>query len=95
MPRITRRPLALQDLDEIWDYIAVDNPDAADRFVEAIAEKCHLLAKFPKIGTLCESLHLGLRYLPVGKYLLFYLPIEDGVEVVRVLHGARDVDSLF
>ena len=95
MPRITRRPRALQDLDEIWDYIALDNPDAADQFVEMIEEKCHLLAQFPKIGTSCESLHPALRYLPVGKYLLFYLPLDGGIEVVRVLHGARDVESLF
>jgi toxin ParE1/3/4 len=57
MSRIIQRPLALQDLDEIWDYIAVDNLDAADQFVDMIEEKCRLLAKFPKIGASCESLH--------------------------------------
>lgn len=94
MPRIIQRPLALQDLDEIWDYIAVDNPEAADQFVDMIEEKSRLLAKFPKIGASCENLHLALRYLPVGKYLIFYLSIDDGIEIVRVLHGARDLEGL-
>jgi len=94
MPQIIQRPLALQDLDELWDYIAVDNPDAADQFVDLIEEKCRLLAEFPKIGASCESLHPALRYLPVGKYLIFYPPIDDGIEIVRVLHGARDLEGL-
>ena len=62
MPCIIQRPLAIQDLDEIWDDIAVDNPDAADQCVDMIEEKCRLLAKFQKIGVSCESLHPTLRY---------------------------------
>ncbi|MDR4483166.1 MAG: type II toxin-antitoxin system RelE/ParE family toxin [Nitrospirales bacterium] len=95
MPRILRRPLALQDLDQIWDYIAQDNPKAADDFIDRIEGKCRLLAEHPKIGTSCEALHPSLRFLAVGKYLIFYLPLDDGVEIVRVLHGARDLESLF
>lgn len=95
MPRILRRPLALQDLDQIWDYIAQDNPTVADGFIDRIEEKCRLLAEHPKIGTSCESLHPSLRFLAVEKYLIFYLPLDDGIEIVRVLHGARDIESLF
>lgn len=95
MPRILRRPLALQDLDQIWVYIALDNPKAADDFIARIEEKCRLLAEHPNIGTSCEALHPALRFLAVEKYLIFYLPLDDGIEIVRVLHGARDIESLF
>ena len=90
-----RRPLALQDLDEIWDYIAQDNPPAADELLGMIEEKCCLLAEYPNLGTSCDNLHPSLRFLPVGKYLLFYMPLENGIDLVRVLHGARDLESLF
>ena len=95
MPMITHRPLALQDLDDIWDYIAQDNPQIADHFIDKIEEKCLLLAKFPHIGTSCDTLSPALRFLTVDKYILFYLPLDDGIEVVRVLHGARDLERLF
>jgi toxin ParE1/3/4 len=57
MPRIVHRPLALQDLDDIWEYIAQDNSQAADQLIDKIEEKCRLLAEFPKIGTSCDSLY--------------------------------------
>lgn len=95
MPRILRRPLALQDLDQIWDYIAQDNPKAADDFIDTLEEKCRLLAEHPKIGASCETLYPSMRFLPVEKYLIFYFPLDDGIEIVRVLHGARDLESLF
>lgn len=95
MPRIVRRPLALQDLDEIWDYIAEDSPEAADHFIDKVEKQCRLLADFPNIGANCDALSPGLRFLVVDRYILFYLPLDDGIEVVRVLHGARDLESLF
>lgn len=95
MPRIVHRPLALQDLDEIWDYIAEDSPEAADHFIDKVEKQCRLLAEFPNIGTRCDNIYPALRFLVVDKYLLFYLPLDDGIEVVRVLHGARDLESLF
>ncbi len=95
MPKIVHRPLALRDLDEIWDYIAQDSPEAADHFVDKVEKQCRLLAEFSNIGTRCETIYPALRFLVVDKYLLFYLPLDDGIEVVRVLHGARDLESLF
>jgi len=95
MPKIVRRPLALQDFDDIWDDIAQDNPQAADHFIDTVEEKCRLLAAFPKLGTACDRLFLALRFFVVGKYLQFYLPLDGGIEVVRVLHGLRDLKSLF
>lgn len=53
------------------------------------------MAQFPKMGFNRDELHLGLRSLPVGKYLIFYLPSEGGIEVVRVLPGMMDIDAFF
>jgi toxin ParE1/3/4 len=95
MARVLKRPLAENDLDEIWLYIAQDNPDSADALLDKIEERCQALAQFPFIGTDRDELMPDLRSLPVGNYLIFYMPIEDGIVVVRVLHGMRNVDALF
>jgi toxin ParE1/3/4 len=95
MSKVVKRPLAETDLDEIWWYIAQDNPDAADRFLDKIEERCRTLAKFPNMGLRREELHPGLHSLPVGKYLIFYIPIGGGIEVVRVLPGMMDIDAFF
>ena len=95
MPQVLRRPQAETDLDEIWWYIAQENPDAADQLLDRIEERCQTLAEFPYIGTSRDELLPNLRSLPVGNYLIFYLPIADGIEVVRVLPGMRDIDTLF
>ena len=69
--------------------------DAADRLLDTIDERCATLAQFPYIGTSRDDLLPNLRSLPVGTYLIFYLPLPDGIEVVRVLAGMRDIDALF
>ena len=95
MPRVLKRPEAESDLDEIWWYIAQDSPDNADRFLDRLQERCRALADFPQIGTRRDDLKTGLRSHPCGHYLIFYFPLEDGIDVVRVLHGARDLEALF
>jgi toxin ParE1/3/4 len=54
-----------------------------------------MLAKYPEAGRERPEIAAGLRSFPIGKYVLFYRPIHDGVEIVRVLHGSRDIDSIF
>lgn len=88
-------PEASRDLDEIYDYIAQNNPGAAARVIEKIERRCQQLANLLLMGASCEHLSPGLRQSPVGKYIIFYRPAADGVEVIRVLHGARDIPSLF
>ncbi len=83
------------DLDEIWFYIAQDNPDAADRIVRTLVSRFAMLAGMPEVGRRREELSARLRSLAVGNYVIFYRPLENGVEVVRVLHGARDLPPLF
>jgi toxin ParE1/3/4 len=95
MPAIVKRPQAEADLEELWWYIAQDNPDAADRMLDRIEESCHTLAQFPLMGVSREELLPFLRSHAVGNYVIFYLPIEDGIDIVRVLPGMRDIDALF
>jgi toxin ParE1/3/4 len=86
---------ARADLQEIEDYISRDNPDAAGRLLLTIDEKCQLLARHPGIGLERSELRPRLRSFAVGNHVIFYLPAKDGIEVVRVLHGARDLPGLF
>ncbi len=95
MATVTKRPLAEADLDEIWWYIAQDNPDAADRMLDRIEERCTAVAAFPMMGANREELLPSLRSFTVGKYVVFYFPQDDGIEVVRVLSGMRDIDAFF
>ena len=95
MPRVLTKPEADNDLVDIWLYIANDSPNNADRFIDRMREKFSSLAEAPQIGTRRDELRTGLRSQPVGTYLIFYFPLDDGIEIVRVLHGARDIGSLF
>ena len=95
MPRVTRRPLAEADILEIWDYIADDSLAAADRWVDRVDEQFRMLAAQPMMGRAREELAPGVRSFPFGRYVVFYMPLNDGIDVVRVLHGARDIDAVF
>ncbi len=94
-PRVRRTDLAEEDLIGIWSYIAADNSDAADRLLDEIDEICKTLADAPQAGRLREDLSQNLRSLPVGNYVILYRPHADGVIVIRVLHGARDLPGMF
>jgi len=95
MSRIRITPLAEQDLVEIWYFIAQDNPLAADRLLDLLGQKYTLLADNPNMGPARPDIAKELRYHPVGNYLLLYRVISGDIELVRVVHGARDVQSLF
>jgi toxin ParE1/3/4 len=82
-------------LSRYWDYIADESEAHADAFIETIDQKFHVLAGRPNIGRLRDELADGLRSIPVGRYVVFYRPIPEGIEIVRVLHGARDLDTIF
>lgn len=88
-------PQAHEDLEAIWNYVARQSPRAADRLVERIAGRYQLLADAPETGGSCEQYGTGLRQFPVGNYVIFYKPLPGGIEIVRVLHGARDFPSFF
>jgi toxin ParE1/3/4 len=93
MPEIRIRPLVFDDLVEIWSYIAEDSPNRADTFIDSIDRKFRELSRSPHIGRSRSELLPGLCSFPVGRYIIFYLVITDGIEVVRVLHASRDCDE--
>jgi toxin ParE1/3/4 len=95
MPVIIMRPRARSDLAEIWDYIADDSEVRADTFIDSIDQKFQALAERPNIGHMRDNLAEGLRSFPVGRYVIFYRVLPEGIEIVRVLHGGRDLDSIF
>ena len=95
MPQVLRRPEAESDLEEMWLHIAQDSPNAADRFIDLIEAGCLSLAQNPHMGRLRPDLRPGLRSFPVRNYLIFYMPMEDGIEIARVLSGFRDVEGMF
>jgi toxin ParE1/3/4 len=70
-------------------------PTLADQFVDHIGYKCGLLAKFPELGESRPEFGKRVRCFPVASYVIVYRPIEDGIQVVRVLYGGRDFESLF
>lgn len=86
---------ARADLKEITRFIARNNPHKARQFKDKIRQQCNLLAKFSNMGRRRDELSPSLRSFPVEDYLIFYRPIEDGIEVVRVVSGYRDLDPLF
>jgi toxin ParE1/3/4 len=90
---VTRR--GREDMLAIWAYIAADDPAAADRVLDAIDRRCRALADKPALGRTRPDIAPGLRYSPVGSYLIFYRQVDEGVEVVRVLHGARNALAIF
>ncbi|MDC8011897.1 type II toxin-antitoxin system RelE/ParE family toxin [Tahibacter soli] len=90
---ITHRAEA--DLQEIWNYIAEDNPQAANRQLREIAASCERLAEFPGISFARPEIGEGVRSWPVGAYQVLHRHLDGGVQIVRVVHGARDVDEFF
>ncbi len=95
MARFTLAPLAQADLDEIWNYISEYNNQAADKFIRDLAIKFQLLADNQKIGRRQDDFIVEMRMFPFKKYHIYYFPTDDGVEIYRVLHGARDAEGEF
>ena len=95
MARVTRRPLAEADILEIWDYIAEDSIVEADPWMDRLDEKLRLWATLPMMGRSRDELATGLRSLAFGRYVVFCETLPDGIDVVRVLHGSRDIDATF
>ena len=85
---------ARADLRGIRDHILKDNPPRAVGFVEELLERCQLLADNPGLGRARDELRPGLRSFAHGSYVILYRRAAGGVEIVRVLHGARDIPRL-
>jgi plasmid stabilization system protein ParE len=90
MSEFVLHPEAYTDLEEIWEYIAADSSDAADRIREEIYDAIQSLAAFPYIGHNRPDLTARpLRFQSVRDYVIAYAPDEKPLAVVAVLHGRR------
>jgi toxin ParE1/3/4 len=97
MPGLVVAPEARHDLREIRDHIARDNPKAARRVVTRLRGVARLLAGAPAMGRARPELGAHIRSFVADRYVLFYRPLRRaaGIEVVRVVHGASDLDAIF
>lgn len=86
---------AKADLLDMWTWIAEDDPDAADGMLDRVQEVASKLSEWPEMGRAREELSEGLRSFVVGSHVVFYRIAAERLELVRVLHGRRDVETLF
>jgi toxin ParE1/3/4 len=86
---------AQADLQDLWDYLGARNPEAANRLMDELKAKFLLLAQSPQMGKACDPLLVNLRRFPYKNYVIFYFPNADGIEIYRVVHGSRDIETLF
>ena len=95
MGRVLRTTQAVADLDGIWSYIAKENVAAADRLIDRLYDRFLLLAAHPESGERQPQLADGTYRRSVeGNYVVYYVPDDAGVTIVRVLHAARDESRL-
>ncbi len=96
MSRYRIADLARTDLEGIWNYIGIekDNPEAAQRQIDEIFEKFTILANNPLIGQLRKDLCPDLRVFPAGQYVILDYSRDDGIDVIGVVHGARDLRGI-
>jgi toxin ParE1/3/4 len=90
-------PEALSDLSEIWSYYAgVAGSATADKVVQNISRATKLIQGRPYGGRSRDEIRSGLRSVLAEPYVVFYrLSVDDDVQIVRVLHGRRDIDEIF
>ena len=88
-------PEASRDLEEIHDYIAEENLNAAINLMNLVEEKCQLIAQFPEMGRKREELTVALRSFSVGNYVVFYRIHQNNIQVIRILNGACDIETIF
>lgn len=93
MSRPIFSPAAAKDIGDIWDFSAVNwGPDQADRYTDSIRDACHGLAEGERRGRKVD-VRDGYFKLSVGRYIIFYRHTTETVEIIRVLHQARDVEA--
>ena len=86
---------AVRDIDEICEYIAIENSKAASQLFDKIRQKCKLVASFPNMGKTYPKLDPSLRGFVIDNYIVFYYPSSDGINIARIISGYRELDDLF
>ena len=92
--RVRLAARAEEDLIDIWFAIAQDSPANADRFLDVLNDRIGSLADFPERGAARPEIGKGVRILVEGNHLILYRASATGVEVMRVVHGARELRDL-
>jgi toxin ParE1/3/4 len=87
-------PLAKQDIESIGDYIALDNPHRALTFIAELRSQCAKIATSPKAFRARPELGENIRSCAYGNYVIFFQDVQT-VCIVRVLHGAMDIEARF
>ena len=87
-------PLAATDIEGIVFYIAENNPVAAQQWLNDIHARCRRISEMPGIGMSRPDVRPDLRMSSVGNYLILYRQVGSDVEIVRVIHGARQWQEL-
>ena len=95
MMQLVISPDARKDLSDIWDYIATGSIEAADALYDECLQQFELFVAMPNMGKRQYELGTNIRSFPVGRYLIFYSVENDKLTIVRVLHSARDIPTLF
>lgn len=85
---------AEQDLNDIWNYIAEDSVDAADRLIAALFDAFEALARNPSMGHKREDITtFPVLFWPVGNYLVIYRAEKSPIQIVAIVHGKRDIPT--
>ena len=84
---------ARSDLFNIWQHVADSDPSAADRLTERLRARVQLLRQFPDAGVARPDIRDDVRMLVEAPYLILYRVVPDAVQIVRVIHGARDITA--
>jgi toxin ParE1/3/4 len=91
MPQVIRTDEAERDLIDILVNIGRHNPMAADNFADEVERTSQRLAQFPGMGAERDAVPVGVRAFAIGNYVLFYRPLDGGIEILRVLYGGRQI----
>lgn len=95
MSNLIISPSASRDLNQIADYFLEVNLVAGEKIFQEFNQKCQKLVRFPNMGRSYAQIRDDLRGLPLDGYIILYKIIDDGVEILRVVNGRQDLESLF
>jgi toxin ParE1/3/4 len=95
MSRYLINVVASRDLNEIADYFANNNLEAGEEFFQAFNRNRQQLVAFPNSGKSYANIRADLRSLSVAGYIVFYRLLDDGIEILRVVSGRRNLQDLF
>lgn len=93
MGKIIRSVKALEDLDSIFDFVAASSPQNAEMLIRQFQSRFEVLAEHPEIGRLRPELMERMRSWNLHRFVIFYFPGDQGIEIVRILHSSMDINA--